>query len=172
MQPLDRLSVGSITAPQLADVLRPIWRGPSTGQGARLRQLMGAYSEPRRSRPIPPVGMRCKTSYRERRSRPWRTPVSATRSCLRSWWTSQTRRLVHARRVPGDRPRCRPPTTARRRDARPFLLLVYSSLAKITEANVLFCSQTRNCLGRATGQARTDCVQKSFCTADQRFSGL
>jgi integrase len=39
-QPLDPLPVASITTDQVADVLRPIWRGPSAGQGARLRQLM------------------------------------------------------------------------------------------------------------------------------------
>jgi integrase len=39
-QPLDGLRVASITTAQVADVLRPIWRGPSAGQGARLRQLM------------------------------------------------------------------------------------------------------------------------------------
>jgi integrase len=39
-QPLDGLPVASITTDQVAGVLRPIWRGPSAGQGARLRQLM------------------------------------------------------------------------------------------------------------------------------------
>src|ERR1700674_639878 len=38
--PLDDLPVDAITTQQLADVLQPIWRGPSTGQGARLRGLM------------------------------------------------------------------------------------------------------------------------------------
>jgi integrase len=38
--PLDGLPVNEITYDQVADVLRPIWRGPSAGQGARLRQLM------------------------------------------------------------------------------------------------------------------------------------
>ena len=39
-QPLNALPVASITTEQVASVLRPIWRGPSAGQGARLRQLM------------------------------------------------------------------------------------------------------------------------------------
>jgi integrase len=39
-RPLDGLPVASITTDQLANVLRPIWRGPSAGQGARLRRLM------------------------------------------------------------------------------------------------------------------------------------
>jgi integrase len=38
--PLDGLPVNEITCDHVADVLRPIWRGPSAGQGARLRQLM------------------------------------------------------------------------------------------------------------------------------------
>jgi integrase len=38
--PLDRLPVKTITSEQVADVLRPVWRGPAAGQGARLRQLM------------------------------------------------------------------------------------------------------------------------------------
>jgi integrase len=37
---LDPLPVDSITVDQVAEVLRPIWRGPSAGQGARLRQLL------------------------------------------------------------------------------------------------------------------------------------
>jgi integrase len=37
---LDPLPVGSITVEQVADVLRPLWRGPAAGSGARLRQLM------------------------------------------------------------------------------------------------------------------------------------
>jgi integrase len=38
--PLDGRPVHEITCDDVADVLRPIWRGPSAGQGARLRQLM------------------------------------------------------------------------------------------------------------------------------------
>lgn len=38
--PLDGLPVGAITVNQVADVLRPLWRGPAAGSGARLRQLM------------------------------------------------------------------------------------------------------------------------------------
>jgi integrase len=38
--PLDGRPVHEITCDHVADVLRPIWRGPSAGQGARLRQLM------------------------------------------------------------------------------------------------------------------------------------
>jgi integrase len=38
--PLDGRPVGEITTDDVAAVLRPIWRGPSAGQGARLRQLM------------------------------------------------------------------------------------------------------------------------------------
>jgi integrase len=37
---LDPLPVGAITVEQVADVLRPLWRGPAAGSGARLRQLM------------------------------------------------------------------------------------------------------------------------------------
>ena len=37
---LDLLPAGSITVEQVADVLRPLWRGPAAGAGARLRQLM------------------------------------------------------------------------------------------------------------------------------------
>ena len=39
-EPLDSIAVNAITPDMVADVLRPLWRGPAAGAGARLRQLM------------------------------------------------------------------------------------------------------------------------------------
>jgi hypothetical protein len=43
--PFDAMPIAAITAEQIADLLRPFWRGPATGQAARLRGLMAKVFE-------------------------------------------------------------------------------------------------------------------------------